>query len=138
MTITNEEADKIAEGRKLQKRQELIEALRDVATFLEKNPDIPTPIFTTMNAYVKDREQVSQIARVGKWEKDVTDRWFYLRRRFNDDLVFEVNVEREMICKKVVKGTRVVPARPAEPEKVVEDFEWVCDESILAGKDHER
>ena len=36
---------------------------------------------------------------------------------------------RETVCRKIVKGKKMVEAQPA---REVEDVEWVCDEPILA------
>lgn len=46
-------------------------------------------------------------------------------------LTLRISAERSQVCRKIVTGTKVVPAYTI-PERVEEDVEWVCDEPLLA------
>ncbi len=111
------------------RRAAFIQALRGCASFLEQHPEIGMPVSTTMNVFVDEREEVAAVARMTTWEKVYTDNFFTLRKTFCEDLTFEINAPRTAVCRRVVKGTRVIPAKP---EQIVEDVEWVCDEPLLA------
>jgi len=53
-----------------------------------------------------------------------------LVREFGGDVSLHVNAARSTVCRRVVTGTKVIPARP---EHTVEEVEWVCeDQSLLA------
>lgn len=110
-------------------REEFIAGLREAADFLEANPALPTqstPI--TINVFVETKAELAAIARTGQWDKSGNDNHFWIKREVGA-ISYEVNIARSKICRRVVTGTRVVPAREAE---VVEDVEWVCDEPLLA------
>ena len=129
---------KTEEGR----RAAFIQDLRDLADFLEHYPTVPVPRYTNLNAFV-GKDEVVAAAKAGSWEKIYNANWFYLRKTFGGGLEFDVTVEREQVCRKVVTKTTTIPAQPervlpAEEEKVVEEFAWVCDEPLLGGGDHAR
>lgn len=119
--------------RAAEQRAALIDGLRQLATFLESRPDVPLPVVSQLNAFV-DKETLAQIARSGKWEKHYIHDWFALRRQFGPAVALDINVPRNEVCRKVVTGTVTVPAVPAQPERVVETIEWVCEESLLESK----
>lgn len=49
--------------------------------------------------------------------------------------------DRDAVCKRIVKGTKVIPAHTVPeqeiPERVEEDVEWVCDDVSLMKDDEE-
>lgn len=111
-------------------RAEFIQGLRDLAAFLETHPTVSAPRYTTLNVFLDKREDVVTHARAASWEKVYNENWFYLRRNFPGEIAYEINTSRETVCRKLVTGTRVVPA---QPETTVEEVEWVCEErSLLA------
>lgn len=110
-----------------QKRKAFIESLRACADFLAAHPDVKTPVDVNLYAFVNTRKEIAQQARAATWEKIYSSDWFMLRRTFGN-VQFDVAVSRNEVCHRVVKGTRVIPARP---ESIVEDVEWVCDEASL-------
>lgn len=116
-------------------REQLIDGLRRMADFLEANPCVKEPLCElTLNAFVHTREELAGQARLADWEKAWYGDWFALRRSFGP-VRLDVNIERELVCRRVAKGTRTIPA---QPERTVEDFDWVCDEgSVLEGKETE-
>ena len=122
-----------------QERRDFIDGLRQVADFFEQHPSVPMPQSDmTINVFVSTREEMATIARVSKWDKIFDNNFFMLRKSFGPLLLLDVNAWRDVICKQVSKGTRIVPAKPeevipAQPEREEEVFEWVCDEPLLGG-----
>lgn len=112
------------------RRAAFIQSLRDFAAFLEQHPAVKAPRYVNINSFVNTRDEVAAQARAASWEKVWNGDWFYLRKEFGDHLTFDVATDRATICRKVVTGTRTVEA---QPERVVEEFTWECDEpSLLA------
>lgn len=115
-------------------RHTYIAGLRALATFLEAHPDLPCPpVAASHMIYIETKDELARLARTPgvKWEKDFgSDSYFSLKLRFPGGAVYELYVEREKICRKEVIGTRL---EPATPERVVEDYRWICDEPLLAG-----
>lgn len=117
-------------------RQEWIDGLKALTEFLDSHPAAPLPYLGTMNAFVETKEEMAEAARGigGKIAKDSLDNFYYLRKEFGP-IGYHVNIEREKICKKVVIGTRTIPATPertipASPEIVEEITEWQCGEIL--------
>lgn len=111
------------------RRTAFIASLRACADFLDAHPDVEPPTYTTMNVFVQTRAQLAVHARVATWDKIYNGDWFYLRRAFGEDLNLDITIARDEVCRKVVTGTRVVPA---QPERTVDEVEWVCDTPTLA------
>ena len=114
-----------------QERIDYVQGLRELAAFVELHPEIPLPYAGAHNAFVTNKADLSIVARAcgGRWGKNSTDDYFYIRKSFAGDHAYEVNVSRKTVCRKVVTGTRLEPMRPAQE---VEEFHWVCDEPLLA------
>lgn len=112
-------------------RREYVQGLRELAAFLEAHPALPLPFACAQNAFVNDKAALASVAKCGgKWEKDASPDYFYIRKAFPGGLSYDVVISREAVCRKVRTGTRI---EPAKPEQEVETFEWVCDEPLLAG-----
>lgn len=117
-------------------REAYIQNLRALADFLESHPGVVTPggdpTATTINAFAVDKAEIASVARASTWEKHYgtgpSAGYFWLKKQFGF-IAYEVNCHREDVCRKVVKGTKVIPAKP---EEVVEDVEWVCDDALLS------
>lgn len=111
---------------------EFVAGLRAAADFFEKHPDLaPTYGKTRFDYFAHSKDELAQIARrIGYAEKGEADVWFYLRKDFGGNVVLDVNVAREQVCRRVVTGTVEHPeeAREAWTEEIVE---WVCDEPVL-------
>lgn len=114
------------------RRRDYAQGLRELADFIDAHPDIPCPYGEAHNAFVRDKAQLGMIARAvgGRWDKNGTSQFFYIRREFAGGHSYEVNVSRDQVCRKVVTGTRI---EPAVPEREVEVVEWVCTEPLLVG-----
>jgi hypothetical protein len=112
---------------KIGDRRELIRGIRELATFLEEHPKAPFPVWPQFDVFVK-RGQLRAVAKITSWEKKYYGDWFTLVRTFAGGVSLHVNVSRSEVCRRVVTGTRV------EPAKTVETVEWECgDDSILGG-----
>ena len=119
------------------RRAEVINGLRALADFLESHPAVPYPVCTRLNAFVATRDELAAVARHGApWAKQSNEQYFWLSRVFAGDprypdLQLDINIDREQVCRKVVKGTKTIPA---QPERTIEDVEWICDEALLASE----
>lgn len=112
----------------MSERNDFIKALRDCADFFEQHPGIPMPRYTTMNIFHSTREALADYARMATWEKVYNGEWFFLRKEFGAHLTLDIATSRETVCRRVVTGTTILPARP---EQEVETVEWVCEEALL-------
>src|SRR6185436_6909693 len=108
-----------------QRRAAFVQGLRDLAAFIETHPGVQCPRYHTFNVFLNTREEVSQHARQASWEKVYNDHWFSLRKEFGSDIILDVNADRGTVCRRVVTGTRLIPAQEAH---VVDEVQWVCDE----------
>lgn len=138
---------------------ETIENLRALADWLESNPKaVKLPaIALTANEYIyayakkadgstdysqtdeyETRSKMREIARaLGSCEKDYSGGLFELTKQFGDNygsrirLIFRT--KRDAVCRKVVKSTKTIPAETRViPERIEEEVEWVCTDSLLA------
>lgn len=116
----------------------LLKGLRDMANFIERHPDA---VCEFTHVHICEFDKITALARrgYGLLKKEVTSNWFMLVKEFGPRVKIEWNESRERVCKKVSKGTKVIPAEPAKtvtieakPERVEEIFEWECPESLLA------
>lgn len=124
-------------------RSEYIAGLRDLADHLETNPHLRLPLVETFAVFCGRDDAVAWVrALPGEKRKTVnTDEShmiFGRDRGVFGPFGFNVWVEREKVCRRVVTGirevTRTVPAPDAPMVQVtetVEDVEWVC-EPLLA------
>lgn len=128
--LTTEQTYEQAE--QLSARRAYVTGLRELAAFVESHPEIPLPWAGAHNAFVTNKSDLAVVAKAcgGKWVKNATEQFFFISKPFTGGHSYEVNVSRESVCRKVVTGTRI---EPAQPEREVEEFQWVCDEPLLAG-----
>ncbi len=110
------------------RRDAFIAGLRACADFFERHAAVPIPRYNVMNVFVYTKEEIVHAARQCAWEKEYNGPWFMLVKRFGEDLRVEINTSRETVCRKVVTGTKIVPA---QPEREIEIVEWVCEETSL-------
>lgn len=89
-----------------------------------------------------EQEAVRKVAAgLGTFSKEYGEHDLTLVRDFGN-VKANFRFRRETVCKRVVTGTKTlpavtIPAKPAEPEKVlpeqtIEVVEWQCGESLLA------
>lgn len=133
-------------------QKELVASLRELADFFEQPNSItlPVPTFwiqTHVYEYARredgsrdyskvdefeTRMKMRNIAKVlSPCEKDYSTREFALRRKFGN-LRVEFNTIRAAVCEKKVISTKTIPAETRViPERIEEEIEWVCTDSLL-------
>ena len=110
-------------------REPFIQSLRDLANWLDAHPDVPTPASMQVNTFVLTKDELRAVAKASPaWAKLDFGEYMALRHTIGS-IEYDINVARGEVCRKVVTGTKVIPA---QPEKTVEDFRWVCDDPILS------
>jgi hypothetical protein len=118
------------------RRRLFIEGLRAVASFYEQNADAYYDgMQITLNMYGVARHTLCEMARVfGQRNKSYDDRNVTVSRRFNEQITLSVSVPRARVCRRVVSGARILPARivPANKEVLIpaarsEFVEWQYD-----------
>lgn len=124
-----------------QKAHEIGDQLRTIAAFLEEHPQLGAAVYGTGACHAsiqvpcRTREELTELARVlaratGRCDKNEMGSYFQVRAEFGCFYLWGA-VDRELVCRKVVKGVRHVPATTV-PAHEVEDVEWVCEPSLLA------
>lgn len=127
-----------------QRRRQFIEGLRAVAAFYDQNPDaFYDGMHITLNMYVwgsAARRALGETARAfGKCNKLYDDNNVTVSRQFGEQITLAVFAPRAKVCRRLVTGTRILPARvvPATreiriPPAQVDIVEWQC-EPLLPG-----
>ena len=104
--------------------QDLINGLRELADWLEANPDAPGDAHANVVIYKygSDPKEARSIIRLpGTWEKSVKYNDFRLAQKFGP-VTYRVNFNRRSVCKLVKK------------KKLIEVEEWECPDSLLEEK----
>jgi hypothetical protein len=126
------------------RRRHFIAGLRAVAEFYEQNPDAyydGMPI--TLNMYAwggAARQTLRRMAlALAPCNKVYDDHNVTVSRQFGEQITVAVFAPRARICRRVVTGTRILPARivPATneiriPPARMEIVEWQCDPLLPA------
>ncbi len=132
----------------LDERQRYLALLADLRTLLDEHPEVPYPWVNasagvSLMFCVFSDDALGVIAMLrrligGKWDKspDENGKYFNVTGRWHG---FEVviSARREVVCRKVVTGTREVTTKVKDPEalakvpmveitETVTDYEWVC------------
>lgn len=132
--------------------ENLVAGLRDLAAFIETNPDLADAyrtdlILSGIKAHLSHRSDdkaaelgrhAQAAARHGaKVTKDIDDQWHNLVMTFAGGLKVEVLAYRAEVCERVVTGVETVTKTVPDPEALaavptvkvteeVEQVEWVC------------
>ncbi len=103
------------------RRRHFIEGLRAVADFYEQNPDAYYDgMHITLNMYGVARHTLCEMGRVfGPCNRRYDDRNLTVSRQFNEQITVAVLVPRAQVCRRVVTGVRMLPARTVPPAKEV-------------------
>jgi hypothetical protein len=121
------------------RRREFIMGLRAVAEFYEKNPGAwYDGMHLTLNMYVwgrAARKALIETARLfGHCNKIYDENNITVSRQFSEQVTLAVFAARSRVCRRVVRGSRILPERimPATsevriPASRIEIFEWECD-----------
>jgi hypothetical protein len=122
-----------------QRRRLFIEGLRAVAQFYEAHPEAwYDGIPLTLNMYIWGRGAREILARTvrafGQCTKKYDDTNITVSRKFNDQITLSVFAPRAKVCRRVVLGTRILPAYtvPASaevrlPPATEQIVAWKCD-----------
>lgn len=114
-----------------QRRANDIAGLRELADFLEANPEVHMPSLY-FNIYATSPADLAVQRRLlGVTEKLDASEYLYFSKRFTGDVHLDLNINKEKTCKKVKVGTKKLPAEPAKPEREEDVYEWKC-QSLLA------
>lgn len=118
----------------------IVQSLRDLAAYIEARDWSchGTSDFSmgTVYLFCEGNEDFAKNARLlGSFTKESGSGYLNLFRNFGP-IRFEVTIPHAKICKRVVVGTRVIPAEPervipAKPEHIEELYEWHCPDSVL-------
>lgn len=120
---------------------EYIQGLRDLADFMEANPELASASTYSLFAsasptvYVWDDEDLfrERLRQLGTFEKFSDANHVGGLRRFGPH-VFSVRAAHELVCERVVVGVETQLVYPDDVDLVeqeVEIVEWVCPESLL-------
>ena len=121
------------------RRRHFIEGLRAVADFYEQNVDAYYDgMQITLNMYVwggAARHTLREMARAfGQCNKVYDDRNVTVSRKFSEQITVAVFAPRAKVCRRVVTGACMLPARIVPPTKEIrippvriEIVEWQCD-----------
>jgi hypothetical protein len=121
------------------RRRHFIEGLRAVASFYEQNADaFYDGMHVTFNMYVwggAARQTLRDTARAfGQCDKVYDDHNVTVSKLFSEQITVAVFAPRAKVCRRLVTGVRMLPARivPATeevriPAARVEIVEWQCD-----------
>jgi len=121
------------------RRQQFIAGLHAVATFYETHPEAYYDgMHLSLNMYVwgsAARKTLITMAKAfGLCTKTYDDKNVTVARRFSEQVTLAVFAPRAKVCRRIVLGERVLPARivPAMAEQTIpstrmEIVEWQCD-----------
>lgn len=121
------------------RRLHFIQGLRAVATFYEENPNAwYDGMHLTLNMFVWGRAARKTLAETakafGQCNKIYDDTNITVSRQFSDQVTVAVFAPRAKVCRRIVVGARVLPARIVAateevciPEARVDIVEWQCD-----------
>jgi hypothetical protein len=116
------------ETQEMKERAAWIAGLRELADWLDQNPDIPYPGYAgqQFTVFAHTKQELAELARQvgGRFEKQVTDNWVMLRRTFGPHC-YEICIARQQVCERRVVGTREVP-EVVIPAHKAEIIEWEC------------
>ena len=115
---------------------EAVQGLRDLADFIEANPDLDwqSLYYSEVAVITLDVENVRAFARTpGTWEKDAYLSNYEIARMFGP-VKLKVITPRDQVCEKVVTVETVELPDPDAPKVAVEreKVEWVC-KPLLGG-----
>lgn len=120
---------------KQNERDEVCRGLREVADFLEDNPEAPLPsgqLGIWLSGGSNSKTALAAVARTeGKWKKEYSAYAFTLSQMFHG-IRLAYMTSRGEVCERVVTGKKLIPLHTSTIEEHYEDeVEWKCSESIL-------
>ena len=125
-------------------KDNFVKQLRELASFIEEKDfdfkDVSIP-YHTFHLFCSNPESFGENAKaLGSFEKSA-DSYLNATKRVTQNFSLQVTIGRELVCKKVVTGKKIIPATeekvipeqiiPASPEKEEDVYEYVCPESFV-------
>jgi hypothetical protein len=139
---------------KYKEQEHLVSDLRELADFYERPEAIALPFLQLYETfYVQDygydqetrsyrynhensKKKLKRVVAVlGSCTKDWQDHNLRVIKKIGHSIQLIFQVDREAVCSKKLTGNKIIHAAATHytPERVEEEFEWVCDEvSLLA------
>ena len=150
-------------AREQQRREHLVEGLRELANLYERSTLLPLPklgVTVALNVTVKkpagtpeepwreveDEEATKRAVKRairgmgrGRKEKVYSDYSFVVNRQVSPMVLLQVQTTREAVCRKVPTGRTIVhPAQTySTPERVEEEYKWECDDPVFSAPEEE-
>lgn len=108
-------------------RKMFADSLREFAAFIESHEDVPLPVMPRFDTFFYAKEDFQNAVKAvgGELEKKGDYGSLMVVRRTFGPLQFDLNIDREQVCERVVTGTRKVEAVTI-PEHEEEIVEWKC------------
>jgi hypothetical protein len=103
-------------------RDLFISGLRELAGFLDDNPQIPVPVTQDFYVFTDVDAARDMMAGTGTWDKDYNGEYLSYIREFGG-MDYRITVARDQVCERVQVGVRHVDAQPERDEPV---YEWKC------------
>lgn len=133
-------AERIATIR-AERQQATIQGLRELVSFLEKNPEFTPPMGVYVTGWHCDTlaEMADKASRFGTAKKEANDYSLSLRKELGGSVILALRMDRENACTRVETGTEevveeviVTPAVTETRTVTKPKYTWECPPSILA------
>lgn len=125
------------------KKEDLAKACREFADYLDARDfgelDFTSPTFLIR---AETPAEFKKHARaMGSFEKSADAGYFNAIRRFGE-IKLELFIVRDLVCKRIEKGTRIIPGEPervipATPDRTEPMYEYECPDTILGLDENE-
>lgn len=91
---------------------------------------------------IDEKATVKLFAKIVKWARS---KGYSIEKKYDYDFrvcvgnipgikdTMDFTAEREVMCKKVFVGTKVIPYQPPQSEKVVDNYDWECEKLSFLG-----
>jgi hypothetical protein len=120
-----------------QKARKVVAGLRELADFVEANPEFAKAFPVTVHVPVTTRDEIVAFARkLGRSKKVADNNYVIFRRSFGPVEVEVFALKTEATCRRVELGEKTIPAEPetvipAKPERVEKVYGWECPDSFF-------
>lgn len=117
-------------------QQKMSQGLRELADFLDEQPEFPVPPFNAVYIHCHNKEQLVQRAKLFKpFEKSIDSSHDYVLTRKFGPLSVRLYTARKNVCTRRVVGQEWkegVEASPATEGRMVDKYEYDCPEHLLS------
>lgn len=115
-------------------RKATLKGVKELVKLFAANPQLELPYnFGNVTIFAQNVDKMLAIAKQigGKFDKDVTESYFNLRKPLGGAAKLDITVSRGQVCTKRVTGTKTIPGYTV-PDQVVEVVEWDCPPALSA------